>query len=98
MVCLCVLGVAVDLVCMAEQPLHSVPLLKFFNKGGETDVNLGDDYNIPHWMNHSFYASPKSHDKHHLFLPRITLPDVVINQFGLNPENNQFTKGKNISV
>lgn len=86
-------GVAVDLVCMAEQPLHSVPLLKFFDKGSESEVKLGDDYNIPHWMNHSFYASPKSLDKHNSFVPRIQLPDVVLNWFGVDTENNKFSKG-----
>ena len=86
-------GVAVDLVCMAEQPLHTVPLLKFYNKdpGGRKD--LGDDYNIPHWMNHSFYASPKSRSTAGKFTPRIKAPEIVLNYFGKNPEGNPHTKG-----
>ncbi|XP_064424153.1 GATOR1 complex protein DEPDC5 isoform X2 [Latimeria chalumnae] len=50
-------GIGVDLVCMGEQPLHAVPLFKLHNKSNPADSRLGDDYNIPHWINHSFYTS-----------------------------------------
>ncbi|PKU35757.1 hypothetical protein llap_13937 [Limosa lapponica baueri] len=45
-------GIGVDLVCMGEQPLHAVPLFKLHNRCGPGDSRLGDDYNIPHWINH----------------------------------------------
>ncbi|XP_078335331.1 GATOR complex protein Iml1-like isoform X5 [Crassostrea virginica] len=69
-------GVGSDLVCMGEQPLHAAPLFKFHNKLAKTSLEVGDDYNIPHWMNHSFYIS-KSQIKARLqgsFIPRIKPP------------------------
>ncbi|CAH1800397.1 unnamed protein product [Owenia fusiformis] len=50
-------GAGSDLVCMGEQPLHVVPLFKFHNKYASVTNDVGDDYNIPHWVNHSFYQS-----------------------------------------
>ncbi|XP_056008596.1 GATOR complex protein DEPDC5-like isoform X2 [Ostrea edulis] len=69
-------GVGSDLVCMGEQPLHAAPLFKFHNKHAKNSLEVGDDYNIPHWMNHSFYIS-KSQIKARLqgsFIPRIKPP------------------------
>ena len=83
----CLPGVSIDLVCLAEQPLHTVPLLKFFNKTlGHGDADLGDDYNIPHWMNHNFYSSPKKRNKMENSVPRIKIPDVVLSSLGKNGE------------
>uniref|UniRef100_A0A8C3KMI6 DEP domain-containing protein n=1 Tax=Calidris pygmaea TaxID=425635 RepID=A0A8C3KMI6_9CHAR len=65
-------GIGVDLVCMGEQPLHAVPLFKLHNRCGPGDSRLGDDYNIPHWINHSFYTS-KSQLLCNSFTPRIKL-------------------------
>uniref|UniRef100_A0A8C9LA07 GATOR1 complex protein DEPDC5 n=1 Tax=Pavo cristatus TaxID=9049 RepID=A0A8C9LA07_PAVCR len=65
-------GIGVDLVCMGEQPLHAVPLFKLHNRCGPGDSRLGDDYNIPHWINHSFYTS-KSQLQCNSFTPRIKL-------------------------
>ncbi|XP_061458703.1 GATOR1 complex protein DEPDC5 isoform X2 [Rhineura floridana] len=65
-------GIGVDLVCMGEQPLHAVPLFKLHNRCSPGDSRLGDDYNIPHWINHSFYAS-KSQLQCNSFTPRIKL-------------------------
>ncbi|XP_067406142.1 GATOR1 complex protein DEPDC5 isoform X9 [Emydura macquarii macquarii] len=65
-------GIGVDLVCMGEQPLHAVPLFKLHNRSGPGDSRLGDDYNIPHWINHSFYTS-KSQLLCNSFTPRIKL-------------------------
>ncbi|XP_038139491.1 GATOR complex protein DEPDC5 isoform X2 [Cyprinodon tularosa] len=65
-------GIGVDLVCMGEQPLHAVPLFKLQNKATARDSRAGDDYNLPHWINHSFYPS-KSQSSCNSFTPRIKL-------------------------
>ncbi|XP_029971281.1 GATOR complex protein DEPDC5 isoform X3 [Salarias fasciatus] len=65
-------GIGVDLVCMGEQPLHAVPLFKLHNKASSGDSRLGDDYNLPHWINHSFYTST-SQNACSSFTPRIKL-------------------------
>ncbi|XP_062814922.1 GATOR1 complex protein DEPDC5-like isoform X1 [Anolis carolinensis] len=65
-------GIGVDLVCMGEQPLHAVPLFKLHNRSSPGDSRLGDDYNIPHWINHSFYTST-SQFQCNSFTPRIKL-------------------------
>ena len=93
--CLVILiGVSIDLVCLAEQPLHTVPLLKYINKVlNQGDANLGDDYNIPHWMNHGFYTSPERRNKKENFVPRIKVPDVVLSSLGSCGDNE---KGRNM--
>ncbi|PSN43947.1 DEP domain-containing protein 5 [Blattella germanica] len=48
-------GVGSDLVCVGEQPLHAVPLLKFHNK--DTSFSAADDYSMPHWINLRFSRS-----------------------------------------
>ncbi|TRY65307.1 hypothetical protein DNTS_015453 [Danionella cerebrum] len=65
-------GIGVDLVCMGEQPLHAVPLFKLHNRSVHGDSRIGDDYNLPHWINHSFYTS-KSLNSCSYFTPRIKL-------------------------
>uniref|UniRef100_A0A671TZB2 DEP domain containing 5, GATOR1 subcomplex subunit n=1 Tax=Sparus aurata TaxID=8175 RepID=A0A671TZB2_SPAAU len=65
-------GIGVDLVCMGEQPLHAVPLFKLHNRTTPGDTRVGDDYNLPHWINHSFYTS-KSQNSCSSFTPRIKL-------------------------
>ncbi|CAG9760851.1 unnamed protein product [Ceutorhynchus assimilis] len=64
-------GVGSDLVCVGEQPLHAVPLLKFHNK--DTHLNVPDDFSMPHWINLSFYSTNKR-IPYSTFLPRIKLP------------------------
>nr|CAD7589464.1 unnamed protein product [Timema genevievae] len=64
-------GVGSDLVCVGEQPLHAVPLLKFHNK--DTSLNAADDYSMPHWINLSFYSTNKK-VAYSNFIPRIKLP------------------------
>ena len=87
---LCLSGVSIDLVCLAEQPLHTVPLLKYFSKVlGQRDANLADDYNIPHWMNHNFYASPKTRNKVDNYVPRIKVPEIVLNSLRRRPEGGK---------
>lgn len=66
-------GVGSDLVCVGEQPLHAVPLLKFHNK--DTHMNVPDDYSMPHWINLSFYSTNKK-IAYSNFIPRIKLPPL----------------------
>ena len=77
-------------MCLAEQPLHTVPLLKYFNKVlGQRDGNLADDYNIPHWMNHNFYASSTTRNKGENYVPRIKVPEVMLNSVGRRSEDGK---------
>ncbi|XP_028910715.1 GATOR complex protein DEPDC5 isoform X2 [Ornithorhynchus anatinus] len=83
-------GIGVDLVCMGEQPLHAVPLFKLHNRCGPRDSRLGDDYNIPHWINHSFYTS-KSQLLCNSFTPRIKLA-------GRKPAAEKAKNGRDTSL
>ncbi|XP_071488216.1 GATOR1 complex protein DEPDC5-like [Diadema antillarum] len=71
-------GIGSDLVCLAEQPLHAVPLFKFHNKTKEFNP-VGVDYNIPHWLNYSFYTKDEGHEKSGKFKPRIKLAEKTVN-------------------
>ncbi|BFZ18365.1 hypothetical protein BsWGS_21405 [Bradybaena similaris] len=75
-------GVGSDLVCMGEQPLHAAPLFKFHSKSSHKSIEVGDDYNIPHWMNHSFYMSQNQIDDHmnSPFVPRIKPPVALLKE------------------
>ncbi|XP_034240343.1 GATOR complex protein Iml1 isoform X2 [Thrips palmi] len=64
-------GVGSDLVCVGEQPLHAVPLLKFHNK--DISISAVDNYSMPHWINLSFYSTNKK-VAYSNFVPRIKLP------------------------
>ncbi|XP_035917086.1 GATOR complex protein Iml1 isoform X3 [Anopheles stephensi] len=66
-------GVGSDLVCVGEQPLHAVPLLKFHNKDTLTSI---DDYSMPHWINLSFYSTNKKLP-YSTFIPRIKPPPAI---------------------
>ncbi|XP_066226527.1 GATOR1 complex protein DEPDC5 isoform X4 [Saccopteryx leptura] len=83
-------GIGVDLVCMGEQPLHAVPLFKLHNRSAPRDSHLGDDYNIPHWINHSFYTS-KSQLFCNSFTPRIKLA-------GQKPASEKAKNGRDTSL
>ncbi|KAF6080943.1 hypothetical protein HJG60_003778 [Phyllostomus discolor] len=83
-------GIGVDLVCMGEQPLHAVPLFKLHNRSTPCDSRLGDDYNIPHWINHSFYTS-KSQLFCNSFTPRIKLA-------GEKPASEKAKNGRDTSL
>ncbi|KAL5290697.1 DEPDC5 family protein [Megaselia abdita] len=80
-------GVGSDLVCVGEQPLHAVPLLKFHNKESLTTV---DDYSLPHWINLSFYSTNKK-VSYSTFMPRIKIPSLKAE----NKENVPKTKYEN---
>ncbi|XP_077016564.1 GATOR1 complex protein DEPDC5 isoform X7 [Tamandua tetradactyla] len=83
-------GIGVDLVCMGEQPLHAVPLFKLHNRSAPRDSRPGDDYNIPHWINHSFYTS-KSQLFCNSFTPRIKLA-------GKKPASEKTKNGRETSL
>nr|KAF6403262.1 hypothetical protein HJG59_003822 [Molossus molossus] len=83
-------GIGVDLVCMGEQPLHAVPLFKLHNRSAPCDSRLGNDYNIPHWINHSFYTS-KSQLFCNSFTPRIKLA-------GKKPATEKAKNGRDTSL
>ena len=79
-----------DLVCLAEQPLHAVPLLKFHKKQPRfRDQNTPMyEYAIPQWINHSFYRSPQQRNSTSRFIPRMKLPErpIVIDEEAGIPE------------
>uniref|UniRef100_A0A4W3H169 DEP domain containing 5, GATOR1 subcomplex subunit n=1 Tax=Callorhinchus milii TaxID=7868 RepID=A0A4W3H169_CALMI len=81
-------GIGVDLVCMGEQPLHAVPLFKLHNRNIPGDSRLGDDYNIPHWINHSFYTS-KSQLYYNSFTPRIKLAGRKVTVSANSPKESE---------
>ncbi|KAK8788496.1 hypothetical protein V5799_021714 [Amblyomma americanum] len=65
-------GIGSDLVCLGEQPLHAVPLFKFQSKN-PSGLDMKDDYNMPHWINLSFYSATPA-QFYSKFVPRIKLP------------------------
>lgn len=62
------------MVCVGEQPLHAVPLLKFHYK--DSSLTTVDDYSMPHWINLSFYSTNKK-VAYSTFIPRIKLPPLI---------------------
>ncbi|XP_030380275.1 GATOR complex protein Iml1 isoform X3 [Scaptodrosophila lebanonensis] len=79
-------GVGSDLVCVGEQPLHAVPLLKFHNK--DTTLTSADDYSLPHWINLSFYSTNKK-IAYSSFIPRIKLPLFMSQNEPIDEETNE---------
>ncbi|XP_063971712.1 GATOR1 complex protein DEPDC5-like isoform X3 [Lytechinus pictus] len=77
-------GIGSDLVCLAEQPLHAVPLFRFHNKTMDAGIH-GGDYNIPHWLNYSFYTKEDAHGNNEKFKPRIKLAERVYTSQAGNP-------------
>lgn len=87
-------GVASDLVCVGEQPLHAVPLLKFHYK--DVKLRTVDDYCFPHWINLSFYSSDKK-VAYSTFIPRIKLPPFIEKLKTENSEVQQPAPDKDVS-
>ncbi|XP_070572864.1 GATOR1 complex protein DEPDC5-like isoform X2 [Ptychodera flava] len=87
-------GIGSDLVCMAEQPLHAAPLFKFHNKMGSTDI--GDDYNIPYWINHSFYTT-KDQQRKTKMIPRIKLAEKITTDPASLSDTSLYEHGDNFT-
>lgn len=84
-------GVGSDLVCVGEQPLHAVPLLKFHNK--DSSIDAVDDYSLPHWINLSFYLTNKK-VAYSSFIPRIKLPPLCSQAVATVNSNKEQPKHK----
>lgn len=71
-------GIGSDLVCLGEQPLHAVPLFKFNRRqvGDHRSNSVCSDYNMPHWINLSFYTSQRQ-SRFSTFIPRIKMPNIL---------------------
>ncbi|CAF1097333.1 unnamed protein product [Rotaria sp. Silwood1] len=94
-------GIGSDLVCLGEQPLFAVPLFKFFKE----DPNTADDYQIPHWMNLSYYHSSTAPSCFKRYIPRLPFDTNRIQNGMLEVKNimnsieeNTFTKPPHLSM
>ncbi|XP_033123560.1 GATOR complex protein DEPDC5-like [Anneissia japonica] len=74
-------GIGSDLVCLAEQPLHAVPLLKFSDIDSRHNKSYSDTFHIPHWINYSFYISKSKKRYGNRFAPRILMPNRITKSF-----------------
>ena len=64
-------GSSSNMVCMAAQPEHAIPLFIFTPSDG-----YGSDYSVPHWINYSFYTCREQLDTQILgnFVPWCDVP------------------------
>ncbi|CAF3848474.1 unnamed protein product, partial [Rotaria sp. Silwood1] len=94
-------GIGSDLVCLGEQPLFAVPLFKFFKE----NPNTADDYQIPHWMNLSYYHRSTAPSCFSSYIPRLQFDKNRIKGGMLDVTNimnsiqeDQFSKPLHISM
>ncbi|CAF1097604.1 unnamed protein product [Rotaria sordida] len=94
-------GIGSDLVCLGEQPLFAVPLFKFFKE----NPNTADDYQIPHWMNLSYYHRSTAPSCFPSYIPRLPFDKNRIKGGMLEVKNimnsipeDAFTKPLHVSM
>ena len=51
------IGSCCDLVCLGQRPLFAVPLFKINQDRSQYHSLVDEDYNVPHWLNLSYYTS-----------------------------------------
>ncbi|CAM4745809.1 unnamed protein product [Rotaria magnacalcarata] len=94
-------GIGSDLVCLGEQPLFAVPLFKFFKE----NPNTADDYQIPHWINLSYYHNSTAPSCFKRYIPRLPFDTSRIHTGILDVKNvmnsiaeHTFTKPPHLSM
>ncbi|CAF3363299.1 unnamed protein product [Rotaria socialis] len=95
-------GIGSDLVCLGEQPLFAVPLFKFFKE----NPNTADDYQIPHWMNLSYYHNSTAPSCFKRYIPRLPFDTSRVHTENLldvknvmsSIADNTFTKPPHLSM
>jgi len=83
-------GVGSDLICVGEQPLHAVPLFRFYDPSKESNASQTNQFSMPHWINMSFYH-PNKRVGYSAFNARIKIPsevDAVVHNIENNTANN----------
>ena len=80
-------GVGSDLICVGEQPLHAVPLFRFYDPARESSALHTNQYSMPHWINLSFYH-PNKRVGYSAFNARIKIPSAVDSIVHNNENNN----------
>ncbi|XP_072033797.1 GATOR1 complex protein DEPDC5-like isoform X2 [Amphiura filiformis] len=77
-------GIGSDLVCLAEQPPHPVPLFIYTDANDNTKTTSDRfQYDIPQWLNYSFYLSRSQKQRQcsstqSSFRPRCILPEQKV--------------------
>ncbi|WFD34191.1 vacuolar membrane-associated protein iml1 [Malassezia cuniculi] len=75
------MGVALDLVCLTNMPLHLVPL--FYEFGQSPDASYNSKYTVPFWINCSFYNIEQDRWlRSDRFVPRCRMHGVYVTDAG----------------
>jgi hypothetical protein len=68
-------GLSVDLICLSQPPLHSVPIFRY----NKRDPIVQKDYiyyRSPDWINISFYLGSLAGQKEFRFIPTCRMPNI----------------------